>query len=173
MTEGFKIVLMSIAGAVLYGVAHDQVTARVCVEYFTIGHPPVFPTDSPTLLALGWGIIATWWYGLLLGIPLALAARAGSKPKTRAVTLRRPMGFLLLRVAVYTVLGGLAGYYAAKQGWVNLVDSLAHRIVPDKEAAFIAVLWAHWTAYGSAILEGLAFCVRTWRRRGAPARTAY
>ena len=54
----FRIVLLSIASAIGYGILHDQVTARVCVEYFTIGHPPVFSTDSPTLLALGWGTIA-------------------------------------------------------------------------------------------------------------------
>jgi hypothetical protein len=171
--EAVKIVLMSVVASILYGVAHDQVTARICVEYFTVGHPPLFATDSPTMLALGWGILATWWYGLLLGLPLAGAARVGSKPKTRAVTLRRPLGFLLLRVACYTVLGGLAGYVAAKQGWIRLVDSLAHQIVPDREATFIAVLWAHWTAYGSAAVEGIAFCLRTWRRRGAPARPAY
>ena len=53
--ETVKIVLLCIAAAVVYGILHDQVTARVCVEYFTIGHPPVFNTDSPTLLALGWG----------------------------------------------------------------------------------------------------------------------
>ena len=48
---------------------------------FTIGHPPVFATDDPTLLGLGWGVIASWWVGLLLGIPLALVARAGGRSK--------------------------------------------------------------------------------------------
>jgi hypothetical protein len=33
---------------VVYGIVHDQVTARVCVEYFTVGHPPVFQTNSDT-----------------------------------------------------------------------------------------------------------------------------
>ena len=173
MTEGFKIVAMSVVAAMLYGVAHDQVTSRICIEYYTIGHARVFETDSATLLALGQGILSTWWYGLVLGLPLAAAARMGSKPTTKAGTLRRPLGFLLLRVAFYSFLGGIAGYYAASQGWVYLVDTLAHRIVDEREAVFIAVLWAHWTAYGSAAVEGLLFCVRTWRRRGAPARQAY
>jgi hypothetical protein len=173
VTEGFKILLMSVVASLLYGVAHDQVTARICIEYFTIGHARVFESDSLTLLALGQGILSTWWYGMLLGIPLAAAARAGSKPKTKAATLRRPLGFLVLRVAIYSLLGGLAGYYAASQGWVTLVGSLAHQVVDERGAVFIAVLWAHWTAYGSAALEGLLFCVRTWRRRGAPARPAH
>jgi hypothetical protein len=40
-------------------------------------HPPVFATQSPTLLAFRWGVIATWWVGLFPGLFLALAARAG------------------------------------------------------------------------------------------------
>lgn len=64
-----------------YGVLHDLVTAHVCVEYFTVGHPQLFEfeTDSPTLLALGWGVVATWWVGAGLGVPLALVARVGSR----------------------------------------------------------------------------------------------
>ena len=76
--QSIRIVLMSIAAAIAYGIAHDQVTVRICLEYFTIGHEPVFPTRNPTLLAIGWGIIATWWVGVLLGVPLAIVARAGS-----------------------------------------------------------------------------------------------
>ena len=55
-----EIILGCVVASVIYGVIHDQITARICVEYFTIGHPPVFGTDSPTLLGLGWGVIATW-----------------------------------------------------------------------------------------------------------------
>ena len=65
--QSLVIVLMCVIAAVSYGIAHDQVTARVCVEYFTVGHPTMFDTDDPTRLGLGWGIIATWWVGLLLG----------------------------------------------------------------------------------------------------------
>src|SRR5436190_782619 len=61
------IIAMCTGAAIVYGVVHDQVTARVCVEYFTIGHPPVFGTDDPTLLGLGWGVIATWWVGAVGG----------------------------------------------------------------------------------------------------------
>ena len=55
------IILRSVLAAAGYGIIHDQITARICLEYFTIGHTPVFATTSPTLLALGWGVIATWW----------------------------------------------------------------------------------------------------------------
>lgn len=77
--DALKIIGLSIVAAILDGVVHDQVTARVCVEYFTIGHPPVFATESPNLLGIGWGIIATWWVGALLGVPLAFAATRGRR----------------------------------------------------------------------------------------------
>ena len=89
--DTLKIVALCVGAAVLYGIAHDQVTARVCVEYLTIGHPRVFATESPTLLALGWGVIATWWVGLLLGFPLSFAALRGSKPRRTARSLVRPV----------------------------------------------------------------------------------
>jgi hypothetical protein len=46
--EATGVILVCICSAMIYGIVHDQITARICVEYFTIGHPPVFDTDSPT-----------------------------------------------------------------------------------------------------------------------------
>lgn len=74
------IIGMSILAAVTYGILHNQVTARICVEYFTIGHPQIIGSTSPTLLGLAWGIVATWWVGLPLGIGLAFAARGNRGP---------------------------------------------------------------------------------------------
>src|SRR5258708_36065191 len=98
--QALFIVILTILSAVFYGIVHDPFTARICVEYFTIGHPPVFSTQSPTLLALGWGVIATWWVGLILGIPLAIAARVGTRPQRSAGSLIRPISVLLLVMAI-------------------------------------------------------------------------
>src|SRR5687768_3279430 len=111
---------MSILAAIIYGIAHDQVTARVCVEYFTIGHPPIFRTDDPTLLGLGWGIVATWWVGLILGVALALTARAGSRPRTPAAALARPVATLLAVMGVGAALAGGIGWAVAQAGWMWL-----------------------------------------------------
>src|SRR5439155_1067124 len=98
--QAIRIILLATLAAIAYGVVHDQVTARVCVEYFTIGHPPVFNTDSPTLLALGWGVIATWSVGLLLGVSAALVSRLGHRPKYTAACLVRPIAVLLVVMGV-------------------------------------------------------------------------
>ncbi len=64
--EFAKIVLFSVGCAICYGILHDQVTAHVCVEYFTVGHVSLVSTTDPTVLAFVWGVVATWWVGLPL-----------------------------------------------------------------------------------------------------------
>jgi hypothetical protein len=137
MIESLKILSLAIGAAVVYGIAHDNVTARVCVEYFTIGHPPVFDTASPTLLAFGWGVIATWWAGLILGVPAALLSRIGSWPKLTARRLVRPAAWLVACMGTGSVLFGLAGYVAATNVWVWLVEPLASRVPPEKHVTFL------------------------------------
>jgi len=80
----------------------------------------VFPTDDPTLLGIGWCIIATWWVGLLLGIPLAIAARAGNRPKRSVGSLVRPLACLLAVMAVSAALAGYIGWVLASRGIVFL-----------------------------------------------------
>jgi hypothetical protein len=99
--RSLKIVLTCVIAAVLYGIIHDLVTAHICVEYFSVFHPPVFETNSPTLLALGWGVIATWWVGAFLGVLLAVSARLGNRNKIEARQLLRPILQLLLTMRDY------------------------------------------------------------------------
>jgi hypothetical protein len=165
-----KIVLLAVLAAVCYGVLQDQVTTRVCVEYFTLGHPPVFPTDDPTLLALGWGVIATWWVGLLVGIPLACCARLGPRPPLTAGRLVVPIGIQLASVAAFALAAGFAGYFAARSGAVVLIGELAERVPRERHVLFIANLWAHVAAYVSGGLTGLVVCRAAWVKRGRLAR---
>jgi len=154
MLQWIMIVLLAVLTCIAYGIVHDQVTARICVEYFTIGHPPVFRTNSPTLLGLGWGIIATWWVGVLLGVPLACAARLGRWPKWTARMLVRPMMILAACAAGLAVAAGIAGYVAATNGWVRLVGSLAGRVPAERHVPFLVDLWAHSTSYLAGFVGG-------------------
>ncbi len=167
MMESVKIILLCVLAAIVYGILHDQVTARVCVEYFTVGHPPLFVTKSPTLLALGWGIIATWWVGLILGFPAALVSRLGSWPKYTAAALVRPIGGLMAGMACASLLAGVSGYVVAKAGGVWLVEPLASRVPIAQHNVFLADLWAHLAAYSVGFLGGIVLCVwvliRRWR----------
>ena len=159
------IMLLSVAAAIVYGIIHDQITARVCVEYFTVYHRPVFPTDDPTLLGLGWGIIATWWVGFILSIPLTLAARAGRRPKRRVLSLIKPIAILLLFMGGCALMAGVAGFAAATSGGVTLAEPWAEKIPPHKHAAFIADLWAHTVSYLVGTAGGVVLCLQVWRAR--------
>lgn len=153
------ILLMCVAACVFYGIVHDQITARICVEYFTIGHPPIFGTDDPTLLGLGWGVIATWWVGVLLGIPLASACRFGCWPKREPKSLLRPLFILMACSFALALLAGLAGWIAAANGWVFLVGLLADRVPVDRHVPFLIDLWAHNASYLAGFVGGIVLIV--------------
>ena len=168
--QSLAIIGLCIASAVVYGILHDQITARLCVEYFTIGHPPVFGTNDPTLLGIGWGIIATWWGGLLLGIPMALAARAGKHPKRSAASLLRPIGTLLAVMAFSAGVAGVAGWLLSSQGAVFLAGTLAKAVPQDKHVLFLTDAWAHSASYVVGFLGGAALIVSVWRSRSRTAK---
>jgi hypothetical protein len=153
-----SIVVLCIVAAVLYGVVHDQITARICVEYFTIEHPPVFGTDDPTLLGLGWGVIATWWVGLILGVLLALSSRVGSWPQLSAKQLVRPLAIMLAVVVVVAFVAGVVGNVAASRRWVWLLEPMASQVPQDRHVAFLTDLWAHLASYIGGFLGGILLC---------------
>ena len=163
--ESVKIVLTALAAGIGYGIVHDQITVRVCVEYFTIGHPALFQTTSPTLLALAWGIAATWWVALPLGFALAVAARLGPQPKYDANRVLRPLLLLLVCMAVIAAAFGVAGYLGVRSGMVSVDPWVMTNIAASKQAAFIGNWWAHSASYLSGTAGGLILCIYVWRTR--------
>jgi hypothetical protein len=55
----------------------------------------------PAQPGLGWGAIATWCTGLLLGVKLAVSSRAGGCLKRNLMTMVRPVATLLVVSGVY------------------------------------------------------------------------
>lgn len=165
MFESLKIIALAVAAAVVYGVVYDQFTTRICVEYFTIGHPPVFATQSPTMLAFGWGFIATWWVGVILGIPAAWLARVGSRPKLGAAQLTRPIVFLFSIAATGAITAGSIAYVLARSGKLVLTGPIAERVPEAKHAAFLADCGAHLASYGIGFIGGAVLCCWIWRER--------
>jgi len=146
------IVLLSVVAAVIYGIVHDQITVRICLEYFTVGHPLIFGNQSPTVLAILWGIVATWWMGLFLGIILALASTLGSNPVITARSLVRPLLRLLAVMAVSAAIAGAIGF--------GLTSS-----------TYMADAFAHEASYAVGFLGGLALAIKTWIVRVRQAKT--
>jgi hypothetical protein len=170
--EGLRIVALCILSAVAYGILHDLVTARISIEYFTIGHPRLFASDDPTPRALAWGVLATWWVGLLLGIPLALAARRGERPKVAARELVRPIGVLLCAMALCALAGAAIGHLGAQRGWFVLFGDLRERVPAEKQVAFMTAGGAHSASYLVGFAGGVVLIVRTWRARACRASSS-
>jgi len=170
--EFTKIVGLGLLAAVTYGVVHDQVTARVCLEYFTIGHPPLIPSSSPTLLGLAWGVAATWWIGLPLGFALAGAARLGTRPKLDVAQVRPFVLRLLVVMAIFALTAGVVGYVLARRGTIALPTFWADSIPASAQARFLADLWAHNASYLSGIVGGLIVTVLAYRKRASLPRGA-
>jgi hypothetical protein len=168
--EWLKIIAGCIAAAVLYGILHDQVTTRVCLEYFTVLHPPIFHTHSPTLLGLGWGAYATWPVGLALGILFAICARAGSRTKLMFSDLIPLLSRLLAVMALSALTLGALGY---SWGPMPVRESYVVRMTPTVRAGipaaaehgFVADLWATFASYASGLSGGLVCCALVYRKR--------
>jgi len=165
MLESVKIIGICIAAGILYGVVHDQFTARICMEYFTVFHPPVFATQSPTLLAIGWGIIATWWVSAFLGILMAFAARAGTRPKLDTSSLIRPISYLLIVMAVCAALSGTVGYLLTEQGQIFPPSWVVLNLRQGMYSRFMADWCAHNASYASGFLGGVYLCFWVHRKR--------
>lgn len=164
--ESIKILLLCVVAAVMYGIGQDLVTTRVCIEYFTVGHPPIFGgTQDPTLLALGWGVFATWWVGMLLGVPAAFFARAGSKPKLTWRDLRKPIGVLMVVVAISAILAWPVGWLGEKAASALNADRIPG-VPGERVAAFMGNLAAHQAGYAVGFLGGVVMWGWIWWRRG-------
>ena len=162
--EFFKIIFLCVVASAIYGIVHDQFTARICLEYFPVFHPEIFPTDSPTLLAVGWGIVAIWWMGAFLGLLLAIAARAGPRP---VLTVREIFPYIVRLLAVMAVcagVSGLVGFSLAKRGVVSAPDFIV-RIPSINVSNFMADWFAHMASYASGFFGGLTVCVLVYRKR--------
>jgi len=170
--EFLKIVGLGVLAAVSYGIIHDQITARVCVEYFTIGHPPLIPSTSPTLLAFAWGVVATWWVGLPLGFTLASAARLGHRPKLLAAQLTPLIspppcynGRRRTRCGNRWLHSREARGHIAPWNWATMIPAPA-------QPRFLADAWAHSASYLSGVVGGLVIVVIAYRRRGTMVKGA-
>lgn len=173
--ESAKIIGGSIGAACLYGVLNDQVTARVCPEYFSKGfheraleywkgplmgnlRKVLLATKSPTVVATIWGVVASWWMGALLGVPAAFAARVGPWPKVGATDLIKPIGIGLAGMGSYVAYKGHVGYKKALAGTIDKDvwrNDIAQGTPEEALNRFIACAYAHQAAYQAGPIVGI------------------
>ncbi|MCB9855114.1 MAG: hypothetical protein H6818_05450 [Phycisphaerales bacterium] len=164
--QSTKIIILCIAAAILYGIAHDLVTAHICVEYFSEFHPHVVDSDSPIVLALVWGVLATWWVGLILGVILAIASRAGSRPKRDVKSLLKPILILFVVSLCVAMITGLLGYVLGTRGIHVLFGPFFADRTADWLTRFQIDLFAHNGSYAAGFIGGVILAISVFRRRG-------
>jgi hypothetical protein len=159
------IIAFCTAAATVYGILHDQITVRVCIEYFTVFHPLIFGEQSPTMLALLWGTAATWWIGAFLGTLLSIAACAGKNRMREFRSLVRPVITLLLVMASCAGLSGTVGWMLAEHGKIELPSEFASRLDPTKHSRLLADACAHDASYLIGLLGGSILIINVWKSR--------
>jgi len=165
LLQSLKIILLAVAAAIVYGILHDLFTVHLCLEYFTKFHPPILGgTQNPILLALGWGVIATWWVGLPLGILLAIASRAVRAHQLTWRDQLQPIIILLVFMAIAALVMGQVARVLTDPA--NYETSLARYYVPrEKMLDFNSCLAMHQASYIAGALGGLLLVLVTIFRR--------
>lgn len=158
----WRIVWLSVWTSVAYGIAHDLVTARASPAYFLPPHHPVIiDTKSPLVLALIWGVWATWWMGLMGGLLMGAACRAGRLPKLEARDIQPALLKCLAVLWALAMLSGLAIYLFG--GFVLGWDEK----IADRRLFAVAI--AHMFSYsgGTVLIIGLSIWA-IWKRFRRP-----
>lgn len=163
--NAIAIIYLSIASAIFYGIAQDQITVRVCLEYFTVGHVPIFGEHPPTILAILWGAAASWWVGFFLGLLLAYFASSGSSAFLPVKRLFRPILILLSSMFLSALVSGTVGYYLAKNNLITLRPIYASRVDKSRHPLFMADAFAHSAAYLVGFIGGLLIVIWVKRTR--------
>ena len=166
-----NVLLLCVGGAVGYGIVHDQITARLCIEYFTVAHPPLpwLHSTSPTVVGLAWGFAATFPVGLALGFPLALASQLpqGLAPVPLG-RIAKSIAILLCVMAAAAFLSGVIGFELSRCGRIDTWDCWSDEIPVSQHHRFVAVWFAHNASYLFGLLGGVLLIFTTWNQRGRP-----
>ncbi|MCH2224803.1 MAG: hypothetical protein MK066_08550 [Crocinitomicaceae bacterium] len=144
--------------AIGYGILHDLVTAHLCIEYFTIGHPKIIQSESPIALAFFWGTIATWWVGLPMGTLIACFSQLGKYPK---LTFREAIQMILQLILVMfslALIAGIIGFTLTEVRIIQLTPRLSDIIEPAQHSKFLAAGWAHGASYLIGIIGTAVLC---------------
>ncbi len=162
--------LLGVGALTGYGMLMDQVSVRLCPEYFTVLHNPIPGLTDPTLLGIAWGFLGSAGGGVALGYGTGLAATVGRKPPLATRDLVRPMLLLVGGVAAATAVTGAIVAIHAAAFEIHLDPLFAKRIPVERHRAAFTVACYHAAAYSFAILGSVALLVWIGRERTRRAR---
>lgn len=156
-TRFLKIVFGSICLACLLGISLDLVTANVAVEYFSVHHPPVVATENPFVLAIVWGIGASWWFGAISGAVVATVNHRRRAPlATEKILKWVAIACVVLWLLMIAILIGVLLISSAIPE-----DSRSSSFEHDRRLFAVAV--SHQFEYILGAVALLVILIKTWR----------
>ena len=139
--------LLAAAVMSVFGVLMDQVSARLCPEYFTVLHDPIPGLTDPTLVGLVWGVLGAAGGGVALGYAAGLAATVGARTPLTTRELVRPTRLTVGAVAAVVAVTGVSVWYNANGLGVRLDAATGQAISERRHVAALTVGGYHAAAY--------------------------
>lgn len=163
--EFAKLVLLCLASLCGYGAVLGGVSAAFCPEAFTLDRPP-FSEHWPAL-ALGamWGALDLLMPATFAGIALGIAANFGTQPALKASFFRRVVPGLLGLMALASLAGGAAGYFATRHGLHAITGPMKTSLAVENHPMLAAVWWASLGALLALFASAMILAAWTWRKR--------
>ena len=153
------IVFGSIGLACLLGICLDLVTANVAVEYFTVYHPRLVETERPWILAIIWGIGASWWFGAISGVIVGAINYRRQEPLQPIQILK------WVAIACSILWLSMIAILLSVLIFASTIPEEKRRPTFDYDRRIMAVAMAHQFEY---ILAGIALviiAINTWRTK--------
>lgn len=168
----YRFALIGLVVVVGSAVLQDQVSARLCPEYFTHLHRPIPGLADPTLLGICWGFLGAWWGGALLGYAAGLTATLGPRPKLTPRELVKPIVLVVCAVAAATTLAGVSVWRHAEMLGVTLDPGMAEAVPVRRHRELLTVACYHFVAYAGSAVGSVVLCVWVWAERRKRAAAA-
>ncbi len=151
------IVLGSTALACLLGICLDLVTANFAVEYFSVHHPKILPTENPWVLALLWGVAASWWFGAIAGAIVASINHRRQQPLEAIRILK------WTTIACVTLWMSMIAILLTVMAISSIIPIEQRRATFESDRRLVAVAMAHQYEYVLGGVAMMVIAVMTWR----------
>ena len=160
-----RSMLLGIGVMVGYAMLQDQVSARLCPEYFTVFHNPLPGLTNPTLVGIVWGFVGSCWGGAIMGYAVGLAGTLGPRQSLTVRQLVIPMLLLTGAIAVVTVITGLTAYRHAVMFDIRLDPVIDPDVPFQRHHELFTVACYHLAAYVTAVVGTVILCIAVARCR--------
>ena len=148
--------------ACLLGISVDLVTANVAVEYFSVHHPRLVPTENPWALAVIWGVTASWWFGAISGV---IVASINHRRRNPLEPMRILKWTLIACIVLWLI---MIAILLAVLAVASTIPIEKRRATFDSDRRLMAVAMAHQCEYVLGAIALVPIAIMTWRSKYQP-----